>query len=1211
MGVLHRGGRNPCWPCSALYEAYLRASSRWPLVVLVAWGCFFFLVLTTCALLGEWPELETDLEASDYLRSDGVIADRHDNLRAAVSREGQRRRRSLARGRRLPAFLVAGRPALQRNAERPWPQEHVWEDPEDQDRRHDHEYMGPIGAASSRVRSAARRLNPSARQPLGRRGRWRVHVYFEANDVFDPAVLDEVRELEQNFEALPSYTKFCYVRASNQPCSRPFSATRFLHGTLLPIRGALQERIAYSIAPDGNSEERRSLGPVLTAMSEKRRWSGLSGLHDRLWNFDLAFPHPKLLRARFYFGTPVAGFSSGSDRKKMQESMYEDFVKHEIYPFLADLSTERVKVYYEGEILNQHAWLMVVIRDSKHAIVSCVLVWTFMSVYSKAPLMAFWGMATVLFSIPLCVFFFCAAGQPRFPIMNVWVLFILAGIGADHLFILMDTWRQTKGELADAQERIRVTLGRAGKAIIACSVTTAASFLANLWSSVRPLRNFGAFVGLCILTNLIVCLALFPPALVLRERWKPTYRKLCCHRLMATAEETTKVTSNITLASASLGRPSGVPVDAVPEASSCANLKPASLDSSLSFAEHFFGCVFLPVVHRCRWCLLVLGLLATIVSLAVVGQVLKVSEDPPRFFSPGTHNLGDVRYKRRAFGNRRFTAAMHREPLYICNGCQWPDDNVSFALPTGCEMFGPICLDLPCFKTSVPCARRGMCRSHGRCTCDAGFVGPGCLEREDEFSADCGLIRCAGRRMSADTTSSTTTLVSDAPLMTPYTRSVILTTTAKSTAAASTTTTTSASTSTFMHRMSTLASPLRRPPTGGERLPDSDIAKVRVVFGLKGEAPSGGGDPVLDEGFDLSSQMTQQLVERTCLLIAEQAERLAVRSLRCFVEDFKANLLQRQRPEFPVVPGYAVHGLLTDFLRGQGGKRWRGHVGLSEDGAYVRWLFAEALTNLPRTMAAADAWDWAERWDRFVDERNSEWHGHMFHTSDLWVRAETELRLIDSTGKSALTSVALALVCVFLFLCNPVLAVYIVLTIVCIILCLSALMFGAFRWTFGAVEAVGLIVFVGFSVDYVLHVAEAFQGSAADQSYARVQDALRRTGGALMAAATTTVLAAAPILLCLNQVLVKFGLSLIMNTVVSLLFSLGFFAAVLLVAGPPKECGMCFRHNEKVTDEATVVGTVVYETPHSGSGPGGYRWTTGGDEEGKDVSTNKGKEGQP
>merc|ERR1740121_217546 len=236
----------------------------------------------------------------------------------------------------------------------------------------------------------------------------------------------------------------------------------------------------------------------------------------------------------------------------------------------------------------------------------------------------------------------------------------------------------------------------------------------------------------------------------------------------------------------------------------------------------------------------------------------------------------------------------------------------------------------------------------------------------------------------------------------------------------------------------------------------------------------------------------------------------------------------------------------------------------------------------------------------------------MFHTSDLWVRAETELRLIDSTAKSALTSVALALVCVFLFLCNPVLAVYIVLTIVCIILCLSALMFGAFRWTFGAVEAVGLIVFVGFSVDYVLHVAEAFQGSAADQSYARVQDALRRTGGALMAAATTTVLAAAPVLLCLNQVLVKFGLSLIMNTVVSLLFSLGFFAAVLLVAGPPKECGMCFlRHNEKVADEATVVGTVVYATPRSGSGAGGYSWTTGGDEEGKDVSTNKGKEGQP
>jgi len=388
-------------------------------------------------------------------------------------------------------------------------------------------------------------------------------------------------------------------------------------------------------------------------------------------------------------------------------------------------------------------------------------------------------------------------------------------------------------------------------------------------------------------------------------------------------------------------------------------------------------------------------------------------------------------------------------------------------------------------------------------------------------------------------------------------------------------------------------------------LPDKDVADVRVVFGLRSEAPSDGGDPVLDEAFDLSNQATQQLVERTCSLIAERAEGLAVRSLSCFVEGFKANLLQQRRPGFPVVPGYAVHSLLTDFLGSDRGKRWRGHMGLSDDGARVRWLFAVARTNLPKTMAASDAWYWAERWNRFVDELNDEWHGRIFHTSQLWVRAETELRLVNSMVMSALTSVALTLVCIFLFLWNPALAAYLVLTVVCIVVCLSSLMFGVLRWSFGAVEAVGLVIFVGLNVDYVLHVAEAFQGSAADEPYARVQDALWRTGGALTAAATTNVLAAAPVIFCLIQMLVKFGCSLILNTVMSLLFSLGFFAALLLVAGPSKECGRCVRHKEKVVhlsaerngaaggasgfaasdvEEATVVGIVVHVMPRGGSG---------------------------
>merc|ERR1719326_2729258 len=167
----------------------------------------------------------------------------------------------------------------------------------------------------------------------------------------------------------------------------------------------------------------------------------------------------------------------------------------------------------------------------------------------------------------------------------------------------------------------------------------------------------------------------------------------------------------------------------------------------------------------------------------------------------------------------------------------------------------------------------------------------------------------------------------------------------------------------------------------------------------------------------------------------------------------------------------------------------------------------------------------------------------MFHTSALWVRAETETRLIESTLLCALFSVVFALLATLLFLWNMALAVYLILGIVCVIICLAAAMFGIMQWKFGAVEAIGLIVFVGFSVDYSLHMAESFNQSKETKRFAKVKDAMTRTGGAVFAAAVTSALAGLPILLCTIQVFVKFGVTMVLNTVLSLFFSLGFLCA--------------------------------------------------------------------
>lgn len=307
--------------------------------------------------------------------------------------------------------------------------------------------------------------------------------------------------------------------------------------------------------------------------------------------------------------------------------------------------------------------------------------------------------------------------------------------------------------------------------------------------------------------------------------------------------------------------------------------------------------------------------------------------------------------------------------------------------------------------------------------------------------------------------------------------------------------------------------------------------------------------------FDLANPAAQVAVERTCALIMLASEKLAVRKSECFIHDFKVFLKDTCRScKFPM-DGPMIHGLLARFLSlRKYEKKWAGSIGFSEDGKTVRWVKMGFFTDLPVTMPAKEAHIWAQRWDDFIDERRRDYAtsaiGEMWHTCSLWVRADFETRLIESTILSAVSSVFFAFFAVAAFLWDIVLAAYLVLSIVFVILCLGGFMFAILNWSFGAVEAVALIVFVGLSVDYSLHITESYNQATGESRYLRVQDSLRRTGGALVGASMTSVLACPPILFCTVRLFSQFGMIIISNMVLSLIFSVGFLSALLAIAGP-------------------------------------------------------------
>merc|ERR1719230_453390 len=132
-------------------------------------------------------------------------------------------------------------------------------------------------------------------------------------------------------------------------------------------------------------------------------------------------------------------------------------------------------------------------------------------------------------------------------------------------------------------------------------------------------------------------------------------------------------------------------------------------------------------------------------------------------------------------------------------------------------------------------------------------------------------------------------------------------------------------------------------------------------------------------------------------------------------------------------------------------------------------------------------------------------------------------------------------------------------------------MCGLMRWKFGAVEAVSIIIFVGYCVDFVLHVAQAYHRSqatlkattrkaactncfsprAADERALRVRDAMLESGSAIISAAVTTTFSSVFLLGCTIIVFNKMGLVVCVAMIVSLAFTLVSFTSLLACLGPP------------------------------------------------------------
>ena len=108
-----------------------------------------------------------------------------------------------------------------------------------------------------------------------------------------------------------------------------------------------------------------------------------------------------------------------------------------------------------------------------------------------------------------------------FELVHILVIYLVLGIGADDIFVLVDTFKHVDTEMRGNspwtdqgfRQVLKAAYLRSSTAIFNTSFTTAVAFLASSGSKLMPMRTCGWFAAICIIMNFLLTIT-FTPILV-------------------------------------------------------------------------------------------------------------------------------------------------------------------------------------------------------------------------------------------------------------------------------------------------------------------------------------------------------------------------------------------------------------------------------------------------------------------------------------------------------------------------------------------------------------------------------------------------------------------------------------------------------------------------------------------------------------------------
>jgi len=878
-----------------------------------------------------------------------------------------------------------------------------------------------------------------------------------------------------------------------------------------------------------------------------------------------------VFRFRFDVGTvqdPVADRVAAANAV---DDMWEDFFTNIVVATFREsdlLKGVDLNVWFDGTGFRDFEVLAAVLNDIPLAVGSAAFILAYMLFHTRSIILAVVGPFLAMMAVPItftiCGVFF---GTTTVNFANFLAVFLAIGFGADVMFVYYDSWSQSVEVAESIPNRLAWTYRRAVKASLATTSTTALSFLCNMASVIRALRQFGFFMGLCVLVAWVHITFIYVPFIVIDH-------KLC---------------SRIRL----VHRPSE------------RRLKSSTRKYSL----------WAHGLYRCRIPIVFLTVAGVVACVIVAAMGIETNTSFPDIF-PSNHNQNEGVRILQDFDSMTTALPIDtQEPIREVNVCQETDFSNTPCVMHWCEASFVDYKPRWWGNGTCNCLRRlrASCPANTPADVNLRLVGTSSLTPDQLINVVGDYVQAGAVDIGWDLSDAERQRLESTQAVPQLLQQVWETGDTSLEDMLQTSTRLTGNGQNFCgwdeicfcagelqcklasawRPSGNLVFPIQRrleeeetcSPSGRFLQTDTTVTvprakriKVRTVFGIIPDTNTkllGERTPEevwsFSASFDLSDPWAQRAMYFFCKDVPEE---LKITRRWCWFEDFR--LFSRQfQGRFPVK---AIDWpVLSKLFVDTSASATRGTRYLWLENDVIKGMYYSFEAGVHREAEVQEILDYKAAWSSYINS----WNGKSspkaapgFQVSSDWVHVESASTLISSTATSLIVLCALALVCMLLFTRSCILSLIVVFSTIIVIIVLAFFITTVMEWQVGLIEVIAFIYFIGYAVDYSLHIVYKYgshealddddqewlgaNSENASQRLQRTRFALKTMGSATTGSAITTAGSSFFLVFCTLTVFAKLGAMCFAVTTASIVFALCPLGSFLMMFGPvrPGNCGL-------------------------------------------------------